>query len=112
MLASHEKVGGKSVHPQASSKIIQHFQDANISDLKFKGCKFTWSNRSMGVRGITSKLDRVLVNPQWLAEFNDSEAEFLPAGVSDHSPMVVSIFKKLHKGRKPFKFYNFWTQEI
>lgn len=111
VLASHEKVGGKNVHPRATANVIESFQEANLCDLKLKGCRFTWSNRSGGVRGITSKLDRVLVNPAhaWLAQFTDSEAEFLPAGISDHSPMVVTIFKNDPSGT--FKFYNFWADE-
>jgi hypothetical protein len=35
--------------------------------------------------------------------------EFLEAGVSDHSPALVTIGKAVSFGPKPFKFFYFWA---
>jgi hypothetical protein len=44
---------------------------------------------------------------EWLQRFGSTSVEFLEAGVSDHSPALVSIKKAMSFGPKPFKFYNF-----
>ena len=35
------------------------------------------------------KIERVLVDHEWLEGVADSEAQFLPEGVPDHSPVVT-----------------------
>lgn len=41
--------------------------------------------------------------------FPDSEAWFLAPGVSDHSPIMVSIVPEIRR-KRPFKFFNFWMK--
>lgn len=36
--------------------------------------------------------------------------EFLPPGLSDHSPSLVILGKVEKSGPRPFKFYNYWTR--
>jgi hypothetical protein len=40
---------------------------------------------------ILRKIDRALVNTEWEARFPIFEALFLPAGVSNHPPMVIKL---------------------
>jgi hypothetical protein len=56
---------------------------------------------------VSKKLDKVMSNMEWLQRFGSTSVEFLEAGVSDHSPALVSIKKAMSFGPKPFKFYNF-----
>ncbi|KAK9740793.1 hypothetical protein RND81_03G060700 [Saponaria officinalis] len=51
-----------------------------------------------------------MVNPCWLAQFPSSSANFLPAGVSDHSPVFVTIFEEAAH-RKRFSFLNCWVTD-
>ncbi|XP_026410782.1 uncharacterized protein LOC113306007 [Papaver somniferum] len=48
-----------------------------------------------------------MTNLEWLQQFQLSQAEFLVPGISDHSPVVVSVFEKRKHGPPPFRFYNF-----
>ncbi|KAJ9539130.1 hypothetical protein OSB04_031863 [Centaurea solstitialis] len=59
--------------------------------------------------GIHRKLDRVLVNDNFVDEFPFSSSCFLARGVSDHSPVVVSLAYGRPSGRTPFRFDNFIT---
>lgn len=81
----------------------------SLFDFPFVGCQFSWSNKR--VDGFQMrKLDRALVNEAWLNCFPSTLVEFLPPGISDHSPVFLSLGKKVDAGRKPFKFFNFWTK--
>ena len=55
-----------------------------------------------------SKIDRVLCNSLWDATYSNAEATFLPKGQFNHSPLLVKFFIQ-PLGKKPFRFYNFWT---
>ncbi|XP_039019820.1 uncharacterized protein LOC120151429 [Hibiscus syriacus] len=83
--------------------------DLELQDHPYIGPLFTWSNKQEN-SFLARKLDRVLINPQWLFEFTDSAMEFKAQGVSDHCPGVIWTQKKaqVHKP-KSFKFFNCWT---
>ncbi|KAK9665053.1 hypothetical protein RND81_14G087100 [Saponaria officinalis] len=79
-----------------------------LDDLKGLGCSLTWTNKQDGNKRVWSKLDRALVNGSWLADYLSSSANFLPSGISDHSPCIVSIFED--KKRPPrFNFLHCWV---
>ena len=61
-------------------------------DLRYIGEQFTWSNRRYNREDFSQrKLDRALVNQEWLDKFSDSFAHFQALGISDHSPIVVHV---------------------
>lgn len=50
-----------------------------------------------------------MVNAGWLDSFPESEAIFESPGISDHSPMFVTVLPETQK-KRPFKFFNFWMK--
>ncbi|XP_059627187.1 uncharacterized protein LOC132269981 [Cornus florida] len=44
-----------------------------------------------------------------MTAFPRAACEFLPHGISDHSPMVVKFGPQSPKKNLPFRFFNFWT---
>ena len=63
--------------------------DLGLTNLPSLGCYFTWTNDT-----VWSKLDRIMVNNQWLMQGFGGQANFLTLGwLSDHSPSLVSIFQ-------------------
>ncbi|KAI3472118.1 hypothetical protein Pfo_029606 [Paulownia fortunei] len=66
----------------------------NLDDLKAIGLHFTWNSGGDGSIRKFRKLDRVLVNSCWKDYFPLSQAEYLPFGISDHTPI----------------FFDFWLQ--
>jgi hypothetical protein len=84
--------------------------DLEVIDLKFSGFFFTWNNKSEGAGFIARKLDRVLVNEEWLGRFGGTNVDFLSAGVSDHSPGLITVGSLVSFGPKPIKFCNFWLE--
>lgn len=81
---------------------------AGLEDLRYGGFYFTWSNRRDEDPTILRKLDRALINMEWKSSLEGSDVQFLPPGVSDHSPLVVQL-ADLPRAKIPFKFFDFWT---
>ncbi|KAK9668744.1 hypothetical protein RND81_13G083200 [Saponaria officinalis] len=74
--------------------------DCGLVDLNSCGCEYTWTNNQDGLARVWSKLDRALVNGSWLVYFLSSNVNFLPPGISDHSPALVTssaMYKLLAK---------------
>ena len=82
--------------------------DLSLDDLHYSGHHFTWSNKSPEDSLIASKLDRALINVHWESTFSGSNASFLPPGVSDHCPTLVSTGVAISTHKSSFKFFNFW----
>ncbi|VFQ90194.1 unnamed protein product [Cuscuta campestris] len=73
-----------------------------------KGSIFTWSGvRSQG--RTWRRLDRILLNLNTLAFFEEVELFHLPRANSDHKPLLLICNGQCHSGPKPFKFLNVWT---
>ena len=85
---------------------MRHFQDlvydCHLLDLPYVG----WWNKR-GLDPIGKKLDRTLINGDWLRFFPHSFAKFEAGGVFDHARCIVSLTERQTKVRKPFKFFNF-----
>ena len=82
-------------------------RDAKVDDLRYSGMHYTWTNQCIE-NLIMRKLDRVLVNEKWNLHFPLLEVRFLPAGISDHSPMVVKVTGNVQNIKKPFRFFDMW----
>ncbi|XP_074304025.1 uncharacterized protein LOC141638510 [Silene latifolia] len=59
---------------------------------------------------VYSRLDRVLVNHQWLSDHSSVYAHFYCEGIFYHTPCVLQAFDDKDKKRRSFKYYNMWSQ--
>ncbi|XP_028097019.1 uncharacterized protein LOC114296888 [Camellia sinensis] len=105
----YEKSGGSISWSKDKKEFNSHILQAELVDLSYGGCQFTWANKRTSGDYIASKIDRVLVNEAWLDAFPASFATFLPSGISDHSPAVIHISDKVTSFKKPFKYFDFWA---
>ena len=94
----------------ASQRGMLDFQTAvttcNLTDLASIGPTFTWTNKQP-VNPIAKKLDRVLVNENWLDKFPQSYTSFEASGVSDHVRCWIRLETPPPGNKRPFKFFNF-----
>ncbi|XP_018460019.2 uncharacterized protein LOC108830945 [Raphanus sativus] len=102
-----------SLYPSSfSTRGMSDFQDClqanEIFDLSFRGCQFTWSNKSP-TNPKSRKLDRALVNEAWMDNFPNSLATFEPPGSSDHSPCLVTITDETPRRKIRFTFFSFFA---
>ncbi|XP_024978270.1 uncharacterized protein LOC112515603 [Cynara cardunculus var. scolymus] len=100
---------GSSVISRGMSDFRDCVNEAELEDINQSGIKFTWIQKPMleiGQRGLLKKLDRVFGNLSFMATFPSAHATFLPYGVSDHSPAIISFDDHLSLKPRPFKFNN------
>ncbi|XP_074267027.1 uncharacterized protein LOC141590328 [Silene latifolia] len=81
------------------------------ADLTGKGAFFTWNNKqSPSVRGF-SRIDRFLINDDWMAKYPDAYVHFLPEGLFDHNPSVCfRRHDRVHR-KPPFRYFNMWSMD-
>ncbi|XP_074288431.1 uncharacterized protein LOC141613588 [Silene latifolia] len=102
-----ERVGP---NPPSLSEIMDFNQcllDCQLEDTHSFGCEYTWTNKRDVDERIWSKLDRVLVNPGWLATYPNTQVTILPSGISDHSPLLIQVVEN-YKITKRFRYLNYW----
>ncbi|XP_074313791.1 uncharacterized protein LOC141648984 [Silene latifolia] len=104
-----ERVGP---NPPSLAEILAFNQcllDCQLDDLHSFGCEHTWTNKREVNARIWSKLDRVLANPLWLVKYPQTQVNILPSGISDHSPLLVTI-QEAYKPKKRFSYLNCWEE--
>jgi hypothetical protein len=86
-------------------------EDCEIFDLGFSGPKYTWSNKRDDSHFTQERLDRAMVNSEWIDLFPNGNVEVLAACNSDHLPLLVSLeeAKQRHKSRNGhFRYEARW----
>ena len=110
VMDTHEISGDNHCRLTGMDDLTECFNKACLDDLRFTGILFTWSNRRIGRQDFTErKLDRALINSDWLDSYPNSNAFFKAPGISDHSPIIVDMGGLNRKKGVPFKFYNHWV---
>ncbi|KAK9705303.1 hypothetical protein RND81_07G046600 [Saponaria officinalis] len=90
------------------------FNDAlyavGLDDIATHGCRLTWTNKQDDCDRKWMRLDRAVTNATWHSSF-PAYVDALPVGVSDHSPIVVTLCAPDSPRPKPFRFLNCWAQD-
>ncbi|XP_074287958.1 uncharacterized protein LOC141613120 [Silene latifolia] len=106
VLSATERVGGNI--PNAE---IEPFRTCvlgcGVVDIPAIGSLFTWNNKQRPEDRIYSRIDRFMTNQVWSDHFPDLYANFLPEGMLDHTPCLISSSTQSQKARS-FKYYNMW----
>ncbi|CAL9217923.1 unnamed protein product, partial [Arabidopsis halleri] len=89
---------------------MEDFQDClrdnELEDLPSRGVFYTWSNHQQD-NPVIRKLDRALVNGEWLNCFPNSIAVFDPPGDSDHAPCIINLDTQPERSKKTFRYFSF-----
>ncbi|XP_074278320.1 uncharacterized protein LOC141601913 [Silene latifolia] len=105
----NERVGGSEVTWSDISPMRQMVDQCDLMELKSIGSFFTWNNKHEVGTKVYSKLDRVLINGDWLAKFPECFANFLPEGLFDHCPCLIKFQTRGNRKGVPFKYFNMWA---
>ncbi|XP_071933111.1 uncharacterized protein [Coffea arabica] len=82
--------------------------DCHLHELPYSGSSYTWFGVRAGAR-VWKRLDRVLINQQWLDLLPNTSVQHLNRATSDHTPLLVNLRSAEASVSKPFKFQNFWV---
>ncbi|PKU60663.1 uncharacterized protein LOC110092977 [Dendrobium catenatum] len=103
-----DKLGGNVLHQNQLFDFNSLIFYTNLFDLASVGYTYTWYNQR-SVNPIHIKLDRMLVNGDWLATYPKSHYVIKSPAGSDHSPIVLLpgfVVDFQHR----FLFKNFWLK--
>ncbi|XP_074298709.1 uncharacterized protein LOC141629634 [Silene latifolia] len=107
VLNMDERLGSDHLHLADMNEFGSCLDNNGLVDHPATGNYFTWNNKQGdGLRW--AKLDRVLTNQFWIREISSTVA-FLEAGVSGHSPGLVTVLDQARGLRKNFKYMNCWA---
>ncbi|XP_074283735.1 uncharacterized protein LOC141608269 [Silene latifolia] len=108
LLYPNERLGGVEV----TLADIKPFQDClhynDLFDIKAIGSFFTWNNKHDFETLVYIRIDRCLINDDWLNVFPEAYAYFMPEGYFDHCPCVVYPYGKPVTRKPNFKYFNMW----
>ncbi|XP_026396073.1 uncharacterized protein LOC113290706 [Papaver somniferum] len=107
-MALNEKKGGVETRTSIINKFSDWMKNNNLFEADSLGCNFTWTNGQSGHRRIINKLDRAIINPAWLAKFENWQCKALPREVSDHSTLIGFPFAVPRLKRAPFRVQKMW----
>lgn len=99
-----EKTGGNPLNTNDVTNFTSMISHCGLSDGGFNGSRFTWSNNRLGRGKILERLDRALLNCQWIDIFLTSVIH-LHRACSDHSPVIISFGPTESMGSS-FRFLN------
>ncbi|KAJ9542512.1 LOW QUALITY PROTEIN: hypothetical protein OSB04_029018 [Centaurea solstitialis] len=111
MLFPHDGFGGYSRRKACMEDFYHCVEDIEVLDVSYTGIHYTWIQKPKGGDGLHRKLDRIMVNTDFMELFNGTSATFLPHGISDHALGILCIDVGLRKKSKGFKFDNFMADE-
>ncbi|GMI71444.1 hypothetical protein HRI_000813700 [Hibiscus trionum] len=102
-ISCEEKIG--SAFNLANMELFRAFiSEANLIDLPLKGGGFAWSNNKEVATFV--RLDKFLVDDNFLVNFHELNQNLLPKSISDHNAISL-VNKGSAWGPKPFKLFNY-----
>ncbi|XP_074299195.1 uncharacterized protein LOC141630247 [Silene latifolia] len=104
-----ERIGGAAVTRAEMAPMRDAVDFCQLQELKVSGSYYTWNNKHEVSSKVYSKLDRVLVNEEWLQVLPDTVANFLPEDIFDHCPCVINTTVARDKSKLAFKYFNMWS---
>lgn len=102
--SQEEKLGENSDNFTDVNDFNDMITRLSLLDGDFSGSKFTWSNNRLGRACILQRLDRALINSNWLVSFNTT-INLLNRACSDHSHLLTRFATADTKG-SCFRFLN------
>ncbi|XP_074305233.1 uncharacterized protein LOC141640282 [Silene latifolia] len=80
-----------------------------VTDIVAHGSSFTWNNKQDPSTRVFSRIDRCLINIDWLQRFPDSSAFFMNEGTFDHCPCICYRRDEATTRKSSFKYFNMWS---
>ncbi|XP_074305627.1 uncharacterized protein LOC141640848 [Silene latifolia] len=80
-----ERLGGNTKKSDMD-EFIECLDECGMTDIAATGAYYTWNNKQEPSTRVYSRLDRFLINQEWLNGYPDMRSHFHPEGLFDHCP--------------------------
>lgn len=101
ILQNEDKPQGSQVQDMEVKDFNEFFRDTGMCELKTIWGTYTWTSSHT-----CSRIDRALVNADWMIQKPIMEGAILGSGVSYHSPLKIVLNDMSPKRYKTFRFFN------
>ncbi|XP_040999420.1 uncharacterized protein LOC121245211 [Juglans microcarpa x Juglans regia] len=106
-----ERCGGGPRNRVAMDEFNRWIHQGGLMEMNSQGGKFTWCNGQQGLSRAWAKLDRVLLDANFLTLFPNAHCSYLPRTTSDHCPMFIEfLIDPFSYGPPPFRFQQMWVE--
>ncbi|XP_074298153.1 uncharacterized protein LOC141628972 [Silene latifolia] len=109
IMERNERIGSLRSQIFELRPMADAIRDCQLTDMKARGAFYTWNNKQGPDSLIYSRIDRLFINEEWLEQYPDSFAHFLPEGLFDHCPGLVHFEEERQRRGNSFKYYNMWS---
>ncbi|XP_019251096.1 PREDICTED: uncharacterized protein LOC109230012 [Nicotiana attenuata] len=101
ILHVNDRQHGTEVQDMEVKDFKEYMMDIGMSELQYMGREYTWTNNH-----VYSRIDRGLVNIDWMMNMPALKIQVLEPLISDHSPLKLMITQVNRKKSSPFRFFN------
>ncbi|XP_021765449.1 uncharacterized protein LOC110729968 [Chenopodium quinoa] len=106
-LCCEDRINGAVVTDYETRNFQNFIDDLALTKIKSKGSFFSWCNKAHNGPRTYSRIDRGIVNQDWMDTYGHVEAIYLPPYLSDHNPILFDIIHSQPGKGRPFRFLNY-----
>ncbi|XP_074346853.1 uncharacterized protein LOC141685660 [Apium graveolens] len=112
ILSHEDKRGGRRYPEWLLQGFNEAVMDCNLIDMDLIGYSFTWEKSKGTNSWVELRLDRALVNQQWLDIHKEATLSNMNVSTSDHTPIFLALNKCISNPKtRRFRFENAWLRE-
>jgi exonuclease III len=114
IVEASEKQGGGRISRWQMEAFQRVISDCEVTDLGYKGLKYTWTNCQDAHSFVRERLDRALANKEWCLRFPTAKVSTEVVVCSDHNLLFLSTCKASSRQQKKrgFIYDATWSKEI
>ncbi|KAL8535234.1 hypothetical protein ACS0TY_011018 [Phlomoides rotata] len=109
VLGAHERSRGAGNPTRPSQEFHNFLDEAHLHDMDTACPQFTWVTRRSNLGYMVARLDRVLVNDDFMDLWQTTSATVLPRISSDHHPILLRLLVTADHVVRPFRFQQMWS---
>ncbi|XP_074283267.1 uncharacterized protein LOC141607821 [Silene latifolia] len=103
-----ERMGGQT-RQEDMEDFLNCLGLCEMTDIPATGAFYTWNNKQDAEHRKYNRLDRFLINQEWVERIPDMAAHFHHEGLLYHTPCVASNIKLNNGKARSFKYFNMWS---
>lgn len=101
ILSTEDRLVGIQVQMGEMKDFKECVNQCNLSKMSIVGRNFTWTNGH-----IYSRIDKVLINNEWMISMPPEQVKVMDPLFSNHSPLSIDINEQKNSTKRSFRFYN------